>query len=302
MNCLSDTLPKKQQTEKHTVFSKHCSKCNTSKNSDEFRPVAGRKDGMAPWCRACEHEYQRGYRQRRRATVAPVDRLSPEFTAVQMEQAEARDWFEYEPVNGDLIWRATGRRALPGMERLVQSGVEYPLVEVAGVFYRFHVLVWNWHRGKTELAVTWKDSNRLNNRIQNLREVAPVKLYEKPGEGARRHNRHATQANLSAPIRCPCCFQEVWRPTLDAVADLASLQPMERKVLSAIWAGGGMPVDNERIFQAMYEDDADGGPEPAKMYSALKVALSYMRTKLRGTGVGVETMGYRGGYRLVLGE
>lgn len=309
MNCLSPELPKSQPIEKQhadvIVFQKCCPRCNIEKNRDEFRPVASRKDGLAPWCRQCEASYQAGYRQRRRLSAVPSvaeARLSPEYWHAQLDQAEARELFIYEPVNGDLIWRSTGRRALPGLEKLIRAGVEYPMVEIDGAFHRLHVLVWNWHHGRTDLAVMWKDGNRLNNRISNLREVAPVKLYEKPGEGARRHNRHATQANLSAPIRCPCCFQEVWRPTLDAVADLAGLQPMEKKVLSAIWAGNGLPVDNERIFLAMYADDPNGGPEPAQMYNALKTALSYMRKKLHGTGVGIENQGYRQGFRLVLGE
>jgi hypothetical protein len=305
MNCLSDALPKKQRHEKPTpsdiVFQKHCVKCNTTKNTSEFRAAASRKDGCAPWCRSCEREYQRGYRSRRRPAVVPSTRearLSPEYWPAQLSQQEARGLFEYEPVNGDLIFRSTGRRALPGLERLILSGVDYPLLEIDGAFYRLHVLVWNWHRGITDQAVTWKDGNRLNNKIHNLREVPPVKLYD----GARLHNRFATQVNLSEPIRCPCCFQETWRPTLDVVADVAGLQPMEKKVLAAIWAGNGLPVENERIFLSMYADDPDGGPEPSKMYSALKVALSYMRGKLRGTGVNVESTGYRKGYRLVLGE
>jgi len=306
MNCFPDALPENQQQEKQIgsiVFPKRCPRCNTSKNSLEFRAVTGRKDGLAPWCRSCERDYQRSYRQRRRLPPIPSlaeVRLSPEYWPAQIDQDEARALFEYEPVNGDLVWRSTGRRALPGLERLVQSGIEYPLLEIDGVFYRLNVLVWNWHHGKTDLAITWKDGNRLNNRIQNLREAAPVKLYDKGG--ARRHNRFAATMNLPAPIRCPCCFQETWRPTLDVVADVAGLQPMEKKVLGAIWAGNGMPVDNERIFTAMYEDDPDGGPEPVKMYNALKTALGKMRVKLAGTGVGVENMGYRQGYRLVLGE
>jgi hypothetical protein len=52
----------------------------------------------------------------------------------------------------------------------------------------------------------------------------------------------------------------------------------------------------------MYVDDPDGGPTPTKMYLAFKVALCHLREKLAGSGIGIENVGYRQGYRLVLGQ
>jgi hypothetical protein len=38
------------------------------------------------------------------------------------------------------------------------------------------------------------------------------------------------------------------------------------------------------------------------MYLAFKVALCHLREKLAGSGIGIENVGYRQGYRLVLGQ
>ena len=103
-------------------------------------------------------------------------------------------------------------------------------------------------------------------------------------------------------IACPCCKQPVRVPSLEIVVDHYGVTPLEARILGAVWKGKGMPVQTERIFDAMYEDDADGGPSPPRMYQAIKVALCHMRARLKGSGVSIENVGYRRGYRLVLGE
>lgn len=85
------------------------------------------------------------------------------------------------------------------------------------------------------------------------------------------------------------------------VIDLYKIPNRQAKILRAVWRGRGLPVPTERIFDAMYEDDADGGPSQATMYSVFKVALCHLRESLAGTGIGIETVGYRRGYRLTLG-
>ena len=109
-----------------------------------------------------------------------------------------------------------------------------------------------------------------------------------------------TMGSLSQPVECPCCRQPVSSPTLDIVISNYGVRPLEARVLRAIWNGKGMPVQTERIFDAMYEDDPDGGPSYASMYSSFKVALCRLRSRLQGSGVSVETVGYRRGYRLVM--
>ncbi|SDL06352.1 hypothetical protein SAMN05428953_12627 [Mesorhizobium muleiense] len=104
-----------------------------------------------------------------------------------------------------------------------------------------------------------------------------------------------------APIDCPCCKQRVTVPTLDIVIDRYKVTPLEARILGAVWKGKGMPVMTERIFDAMYSDDPDGGPSPTRMYAAFKVALCHLRARLAGSGIAVENVGYRQGYRLILG-
>lgn len=110
---------------------------------------------------------------------------------------------------------------------------------------------------------------------------------------------HAT-LKLS-PIDCPCCKQRVAVPTLEIVIDRYKVTPLEARILGAVWRGKGMPVMTERIFDAMYSDDPDGGPSPTRMYAAFKVALCHLRARLAGSGISVQNVGYRAGYRLVMG-
>ncbi len=107
---------------------------------------------------------------------------------------------------------------------------------------------------------------------------------------------------LASPITCPCCQQAVAAPTLEIVIDRFGLTPLEGKILTAIWKGRGIPVMTSRVFDYMYADDPEGGPEDNRAYLAFKVALCHMRKKLAGSGVGIENVGYRLGYRLVIGN
>lgn len=102
------------------------------------------------------------------------------------------------------------------------------------------------------------------------------------------------------PIPCPCCGQAVAVPTLDAVTSHCRLEPMESRVLRAVWDGRGLPVLPGRIFDAMYEDDPDGGPSQKKMYASFKVALCHLRQRIEGSGISIQSVGYRQGYRLVM--
>jgi DNA-binding response OmpR family regulator len=76
------------------------------------------------------------------------------------------------------------------------------------------------------------------------------------------------------------------------------LQPRERQILRAIARYRGKPAQNEWLFAEMYRE-ARSTPEPAKMYSALKVALSYARKKLQGSGAMIRNFGYGRGYVIV---
>lgn len=81
-----------------------------------------------------------------------------------------------------------------------------------------------------------------------------------------------------------------------------NLKPIEARILRAVWRGKGLPVRAQKIYDEMYADDPDGGPSASNAYASFKSALCYLRGRLKGSGVSIETVGYRKGYRLILGE
>lgn len=103
-------------------------------------------------------------------------------------------------------------------------------------------------------------------------------------------------------IPCPCCGQVVGTPSLEIVVQTYGISAFEARILGAVWRGKGRPVQTERIFDAMYADDPDGGPSHTKMYQAFKFGLHRLRDRLTGSGVLIENVGYRRGYRLLLKE
>ncbi|RWO35678.1 MAG: hypothetical protein EOS08_03515 [Mesorhizobium sp.] len=101
-------------------------------------------------------------------------------------------------------------------------------------------------------------------------------------------------------MTCPCCNQPVTVPTLtDLIAD-RGISGHASAVLAAVWRGKGMPVTSERLFDAMYADDPDGGPSPTRMYLALRKAIDRLNGQLKDCGVSVVGVGFRQGFRLVL--
>lgn len=115
-------------------------------------------------------------------------------------------------------------------------------------------------------------------------------------------SKHAMKGEAYKPVECPCCGNPVHTPTLEIIIDRYGIKPIEARILSAVWRGKGHPVQTERIFDAMYADDPDGGPSQPRMYANFKVALCHLRKRLEGSGVGIENIAPRAGYRLVLGR
>lgn len=99
---------------------------------------------------------------------------------------------------------------------------------------------------------------------------------------------------------CPCCDQPARVPTLERIAETCQLTPSERSILEAVWEGRGMPVMAGEIFDAMYQDDADGGPSQKKMYSELKAGLRELQQKIGPIGISVVKTSSKRGYRLVI--
>ncbi|MGV8856904.1 MAG: helix-turn-helix domain-containing protein [Devosia sp.] len=124
-------------------------------------------------------------------------------------------------------------------------------------------------------------------------------------QGGNYMNGNATFPRLgeiAAPVPCPCCSRSLAAPTFDQVVFHLGVKSQESKILGALWQGKGLPVSTEQIFTAMYEDDRDGGPGPAKMYRAFQESLSRLRKRLDGSGITIENVIYRGGYRVVIRE
>ena len=99
---------------------------------------------------------------------------------------------------------------------------------------------------------------------------------------------------------CPCCHAPVVVPSLDEVIADRGISRVGEYILRAVWAGRGHPVQTERIFDAMYVDDPNGGPSPTRMYAAFRLALTDLGERLQGSGVAVEPVGFREGWRLTL--
>lgn len=103
-------------------------------------------------------------------------------------------------------------------------------------------------------------------------------------------------------IGCPMCGQIVNAPSVEMIIEHFKIPKMEARVLTAIWEGNGKPVSAQKIFDAMYEDDINGGPADGTMYNAFKVCLFKLRRRLEGIGISIVNSGYGRGYRLVIGE
>lgn len=200
----------------------------------------------------------------------------------QISRAEARKLFDYR--GGVLFWRHAGSGRRRDLRAATVSGNRAE-INIGGVRYQAHYIIWNWHNGVTRSMVRFRDGNRMNAEIDNLIEV---------------------DSFISAPsphvAECPCCKQPVATPTLEVIVASCGVSELEARILGAVWAGKGQPVFAERIFDAMYADDRDGGPSPEKMYDALKFGLHRLRGRLEGSGVSIENVGYRRGYRLLLKE
>lgn len=225
----------------------------------------------------------------------------------QLDRETVRGLFDYE--NGRLIWKSRERRKRDdaGYEYYrKRTGLDPVWVVMIGPrggqrFYLRRYLVWNWHYGPTDRELIPNDGNALNDRIENIGfgGVLPEETQytaKAPAENA------VYSDNTPSPYgaKCPCCGGAIKTMTADLAVQAFGITDQEARVLRAIWSGNGAPVRMERVFHEMYADDPDGGPPHSKMYDAFKWALSHLRKKLAGSGIQLETVGYRQGYRLIL--
>jgi hypothetical protein len=224
------------------------------------------------------------------------------FLGQQVDKVQARALFEYE--GGRLVWRSKERRKRDeaGYEYYRKSSGQDPVWVVllgprgAQRFYMRRYLVWNWHYGETDQILIPLDGNHLNDRIENIGFGGPLpqeNVTEAPAVAI-------TEPESKFGTLCPCCGHGVNVMAADLAVQVYGIPDQQARILRAVWSGKGAPVQMERVFSEMYADDPDGGPTQDKMYKAFKVALSHLRDRLEGSGIAVETVGYRQGYRLIL--
>jgi len=88
---------------------------------------------------------------------------------VKITQAKVRRLFDYR--DGNLIWKVSRGRAVAGaIAGSLNPGSDgYVRVMIDRLSYRAHRLIYLWHHGHCPPLVDHKDTNRSNNRIENLR-------------------------------------------------------------------------------------------------------------------------------------
>lgn len=95
---------------------------------------------------------------------------------------------------------------------------------------------------------------------------------------------------------CPCCAQAVDVPDLETLIEDRGITGSPAALLRAVWAARGHRLPTERVFDALFADDPNGGPSPSSMYLRTRRAHQYLNEALAGSGVSVVRV--RGGWRL----
>ncbi|KAB2720940.1 hypothetical protein F9K73_13560 [Brucella intermedia] len=91
------------------------------------------------------------------------------------------------------------------------------------------------------------------------------------------------------------CQAPVDAPGLHALIAEHGITGHAAAILRAVWSGRGAGVKAERIFDAMYADDPEGGPAITTMYRHLWAGLAELAHDLEGSGVGIYHTGQSAG-------
>lgn len=103
--------------------------------------------------------------------IADTSCQERQFNSISYD--EVRRLFDYDWVTGKLIWKVKPSKNIH-KGSVVNGGVKcgYSKVGINGVRYKTHRIVWIWHNGyDSEHFIDHIDKDKLNNSIENLREV-----------------------------------------------------------------------------------------------------------------------------------
>lgn len=78
---------------------------------------------------------------------------------------------------------------------------------------------------------------------------------------------------------CPLCGAGL-SETLETLLLSHRITGHPEAVLRAFWDGRGRTLSTERLFDAMYADDPDGGPGQTTMHAQLRTAVRELNTLL----------------------
>lgn len=90
----------------------------------------------------------------------------------KITHAQVLEYFEYNPQNGNLIWKRNQGRARKGMHAGTPNSGGHIRIRIFTRFYYAHQLIWFYVTGKWPLNdIDHKDLDPGNNRWGNLREA-----------------------------------------------------------------------------------------------------------------------------------
>lgn len=102
-------------------------------------------------------------------TNTRIENIVEVTSAKPMSKEWARFYFEYK--NGELVRRFARRSYRAGSYAGTITSNGYLAVTVSKKVYLVHRVVWAYFNGDTEFMIDHKNGNKLDNRIENLREA-----------------------------------------------------------------------------------------------------------------------------------
>ena len=102
------------------------------------------------------------------------------------DQSYLLSLFKYK--EGRLYWKVSRSNRIKIGDEAKSFNGKHLMVRVDGQLYLIHLLIWKMFNGRDPISVDHKDNDKLNNKIENLREATDVQ---------NRQNTTLTKANTS---------------------------------------------------------------------------------------------------------